>query len=135
MVSKGQTFCKAERLCSHKQIDYLFDKGHGYMHFPFSVRWIATDDCDVAPVRVLIVVPKRRLRHAVERNRMKRLTRECYRLRKQRLYEQLSSLSVSPILLSLCYVDNQLRDYHFLERKFDSLLERLTNEIANAKGI
>jgi ribonuclease P protein component len=39
-------------------------------------------------VQVLIAVPKKNLRHAVDRNRMKRLIREAYRLSKYRILDE-----------------------------------------------
>ena len=44
--------------------------------------------CDEAPVQLLISVPKKRFKHAVDRNRVKRQVREAYRLNKQRLWER-----------------------------------------------
>lgn len=42
------------------------------------------------PVQVLIAVPKKNLRHAVDRNRMKRLIREAYRLSKHPISNEYS---------------------------------------------
>ena len=127
------TLRKPERLCTRKKIERLFAQGNGFMCFPYSVRWI--EDADAAtgavpPVQVLVGVSKRRLHRAVDRNRVKRLTRECYRLRKQELYDALDNLSAPPILLSLNYVDTQLPDYHKLAQKFDTLVLRLQKEVA-----
>lgn len=44
-----------------------------------------------APAQVAFAVPKRNLRLAVQRNRMKRLMREAYRLDKHRWYAKLAA--------------------------------------------
>ena len=84
-------FKKSERVVSQKLIDELFDSGntHSMVAFPLRVVYMAkqrTDDSELA--QVLISVPKRRLHHAVDRNRAKRLIREAYRLNKQLLNSQ-----------------------------------------------
>lgn len=84
-------FKKSERVVSQKLIDELFDSGNtnSMVAFPLRVVYMAkqlTDDSE--PAQVLISVPKRRLHHAVDRNRAKRLIREAYRLNKQLLNAQ-----------------------------------------------
>jgi ribonuclease P protein component len=78
------TFPKAERLKSRKQIDALFHSGKSFAAFPIKVfyRWEGAD-----PPKVGVGAPKRAFRRAVDRNRIKRLLREGYRLQKQTLLE------------------------------------------------
>ncbi len=97
------TFRKEERLCSRQLMDHLYNEGHRLMAFPFSVQWMITE----SPVQVMIVAPKRKLHHAVDRNRVRRLTRECYRLRKASFYEFLEEHGVS-IVFSMVYVHNEI---------------------------
>jgi ribonuclease P protein component len=78
------TFPLAERLKSAKQIDHLFRSGKSFSVFPFRVfyRWEGA-----ALPRVGVSAPKRHFKRAVDRNRIKRLLREGYRLQKQVLLE------------------------------------------------
>lgn len=122
------TFSKEERLCSRSLIDCLYAKGHRMMAFPYSVQWMTVDNMDV-PTQVMIVAPKRRLHHAVDRNRVKRLTRECWRLHKQPLYDWLEQNHLQ-IVLALVYVHNGILDYKQLDAKMDKLIVQLKNEIA-----
>lgn len=88
-------FPKRERITSQKLIDKLFSgKAHSFVAFPLRVVWqvekpalpASSPASPVAPVaQVLISVPKKRLRHAVDRNRAKRQIREAYRLHKHLL--------------------------------------------------
>ncbi len=78
------TFPKSEHLCLRKQIETLF--GHGSSSrsaFPLRAVWRVEDaEVDAAAVLMMVSVSKRRLRHAVDRNRVKRCVREAYRLNK-----------------------------------------------------
>ena len=119
------TFSKEERLCSRQLIDRLYNEGHRLMAYPYSVQWMTVD---TSPCQVLIVVPKRKFHHAVDRNRIKRLTRECYRLRKQHLYDFLDMHGIS-VVFSMVYIHNEIMSFEQLGHKMDKLLEQLEKEI------
>lgn len=120
----GFTFKKEERLCSRQLIDRLFNEGHRLMAFPYSVQWMKVD----GPCQVMIVAPKRKFHHAVDRNRVRRLTRECYRLRKHILYQFLEEHGIS-IVFSMIYIHNEIMPYEQLGHKMDKLLAALEKEI------
>ncbi len=81
------TFKGGERLKSRKLIGELFEKGQSFGQYPLRLVWIETDNPrSEFPVQMAISVPKRRFKHAVTRNLLKRRIREAYRLRKHRLY-------------------------------------------------
>ncbi|MBP5341067.1 MAG: ribonuclease P protein component [Bacteroidales bacterium] len=122
------TFPKEERLCSRKQIDQLYDEGNRLMAFPWSVQWMKLDNPASPRCQVLIVAPKRKFRHAVDRNRVKRLTRECYRLRKSTLYSFLDEHRLN-IVFSMVYVHNEILTFDQLGHKMDKLLAALEKEI------
>ena len=123
------TFSKEERLCSRQLIDRLYNEGHRMMAYPYSVQWmIVTDLSNHTPCQVLIVAPKRKFHHAVDRNRVRRLTRECYRLRKQHLYDFLNVHGIS-IVFSMVYIHNEIMSFEQLGHKMDKLLEQLEKEI------
>lgn len=127
------TFSKEERLCSRRLINRLYAEGNRLMAFPYSVQW-HFEQLEV-PCQVMVVAPKRRFHHAVDRNRVKRLTRECYRLHKARLYTFLEENKIEGITLSLVYVDSIILSFDTLMKKMDKLIEQLIKDIANAKGL
>ncbi len=121
------TFSKEERLCSRKQIENLYTEGHRMMAFPYSVTWQVF--CTLhSSLQVLIVAPKRRFHHAVDRNRVKRLTRECWRHTKPQLYDFLAKHGVS-LNISLVYIHNEILPYEQLLRKMEKAVLQLQKEI------
>ena len=104
-----RSFPRRERLKSKKRIARLFEQGKGGFVYP--VRYVLLDDSaeeSVAgkdrPLSVLIAVPKRHHKRAVERNLLKRRMREAYRLNKQALSGTLSG----PCALGLLYASGDV---------------------------
>ena len=79
------TFKKGERLKSVIAMNRAFSEGSKVLQFPFLVRYTHTVfDADF-PYQIATTVSKRRFKRAVDRNRIKRLMREAWRLEKPRL--------------------------------------------------
>ncbi len=123
------TFRKYERLCSCKLIDTLFDSGYRIMVYPFSVYWCVCETTTIpSQTQVLIGVSKRKFKHAVDRNKIKRLIRECFRLHKQELYIYLIENNCK-ILVSINYIHGEIPSYSFLEKKYLKMLTLLKDDI------
>ena len=110
------TFTKAERLNSKLAIDKLFAGGNAStVAFPLRIVYMrvnieqknGVDVKDVdPPVSILVSVPKKRFRHATDRNRMKRLVREAYRLNKHILWDALKDKDYKLAIAFVCITDN-----------------------------
>ncbi len=120
-----KTFSKEERLCSKVFIDELVAKGKSFNSFPFRIIWIEATENKV-PVRVVISVPKRIFKRAVDRNRLKRLTREAYRKNKEVLYKELKERKVNVMFV---YTSKTLMEGKELEEKLVSALIMLVKRI------
>lgn len=106
-------------------IEKLYSSPHRELFFPLSVHWMPVANDDNTPrVQVLIVAPKRKLHHAVDRNRTKRLIRECYRLQKQPLIDSLSHHG-KHIVMSMNYIHTSPPTFHKLEKAMEKLIARL----------
>lgn len=114
-------------------MDRLHAEGHRLKVFPYSVQWMEERSLEV-PCQVLIVAPKRRLHHAVDRNRIKRLTRECYRRRKSPLFQLLQERNLR-IALSFVYIHDSLMTYDQLSARFDKLMAALTNDLTHEEPL
>lgn len=95
------TFKKEEKLKRRKEIDRLFTEGKSFHQYP--VRWVwsaaAITEANPFPCQVSVSVSKRKFKLAVDRNRIKRLMREAWRLNKHRLYENLGEEERYSIML------------------------------------
>jgi len=87
-----------------------------------------TDAMQPFPAQVLFSVSKKRFKRAVDRNRIKRISREVYRLNKQaHLYDQLNA-GEKKIIISLAYIGKELPEFQFAEKKMLKLLKKLCAE-------
>lgn len=106
---------KSERLTSQLVIDKLFAGGNASMAaFPLRIVYMQMekqegsqqlDGVQQPPVSILVSVPKKRFRHAVDRNRMKRLVREAYRLNKHILWNALQEKNFRLAIAFVCITD------------------------------
>jgi len=78
------TFKKEEKLASEKWIKELFERGSSFYLHPFKVIFRLHPKQELSN-QVLISVPVRNFKRAVDRNRIKRFIREAYRLNKHEL--------------------------------------------------
>lgn len=99
------------------------------MVYPFNVRYLECDDIP-SPAQVLIVVPKRKLHHAVDRNRAKRLMREVYRLHKPQLYQLLEQTG-KHLLISIVYTHTEVLSFDTIERKYLKLYSQLEKALTD----
>jgi len=122
-------FYKEERLCSKKSLDLLFKNGSSFLLYPFRVTYFFVAEPHKFPAQVVINVAKKRYKHAVDRNLIKRRTREAYRLQKQELLYSFLADKPELLLLSLQYVGKQKYDYVFFEKKLAQALKKLNTLI------
>ena len=119
------SFSKEERLCSVKLIDKLFHNGSSFLLYPFRIVWLPETLSTDSPVQVLISVPKKKFKRAIDRNLLKRRIREIYRLQKsEHLYPFLTEHSVS-MILGISYIGNEIGEYAFMEKKFNAAILKL----------
>lgn len=122
------SFGKEYKLCSKKLIDEIFNEGGKINSFPFGISYKEVELKTEERFQIVITVPKRIFKHAVDRNRNKRLIRECVRKNKLILEKYLQEEG-KQIGLILVYRHKEELEYLQLERKlqkaFNLLIERL----------
>lgn len=130
---KNNGFDKSQHLCGEITIGQLFREGKAFLVFPLRVvyRVEKREENDKrATVRVLTSVPKKQFKHAVDRNRFKRLIRESYRLQKHSLVEMLDNNGLV-VDVAFTAVHNQLPKFDFLKARMEKILNELIAKIEN----
>ncbi|MFD2286822.1 ribonuclease P protein component [Pedobacter petrophilus] len=118
------TFRKEERLCSRKHLDLLFKNGSSFLLYPFRISYLFIDESASVPAQVVINVPKKRYKRAVDRNLLKRRIREAYRLNKQEeFYNQLGTGS-GFLLFSIQFVGKKKYEFSFIQKKLVATFKR-----------
>ncbi len=104
---KTYTFGRAERLKSRKAIEHLFQEGKRFTITPFRVHYSIMADKGLLTGTG---ASTRNFKKAVDRNRIKRLTKEAWRLQKNPLKEKLDQANRG-LHLFLIYTGKELPDY------------------------
>jgi ribonuclease P protein component len=134
MAETRKTFSKKERLCGEIQVTELFQQGAGFMAYPMRVVWKSYPVEGEPFVQVVMSVPKKKLKHAVDRNRVKRLLREAYRLNKQDLADFAVEHHLN-VRLAFVWIPNEVLPYEKVSRKLVEALGKLQKLLAEPLSI
>ncbi len=121
-------FPKNQKLCNEKAIERLFENGKSLTEKPFRIIYNIDNNNEDVFLNALIVVPKKRVRLASDRNVIKRRVKEAYRLQKSELEKYLKSNN-HQLNLAIIYQKHEILDYKLIEVKIKLLLSRLKEEL------
>lgn len=123
-MTKKFTLGKQERLKSRKSIDALFSKGKSFVVSPFRIIWLLAPE----GLQFAVGVSAKNFKKAVDRNNIKRRTREAYRLQRSELVEMLQAKNQG-LHVFFTYTAKEISDYQTIAAAIRKGLERLTNMI------
>jgi len=122
------SFNKSEKLKSKTLIDTLFKEGKSVSAFPLRLVYMPLDQSDSVLSKAGVSVSKRDFKRAVDRNRIKRLIREAYRLHKP---EYLSNI-LTPHAFMILYIGKEMPTLQELEKKMLVLFNKISNNKATS---
>ena len=103
-------------------IDQLFSKGHSFSNFPFKVVWLPENKEEI--LQAGVGVSSRYFKKATDRNRIKRLMREAYRLQKNILHDHLQKTQ-RKMSVFILYTGKEVPDYETVFERTGTILKRL----------
>ncbi len=133
---QNQRLPKGERLYLREEIERLHSCGRSFVSYPIRIVWLAEPIATETPgeqaqVAVMTSVAKRRFKHAVDRNRIKRMTRAAYRLHKAPLW-QTATQHHCTVRVALQSVAKTMPTYPELEQAVERAVARIVKEIEKA---
>lgn len=121
------TLSKEERICSKKLINELFTgNGRSMTAFPLRVVFMKRTIIDDQPrAAMLVSVPKRYFKHAVDRNRVKRQVREAFRRNKSIITQNLTD-DHEAVAMAFVWLTNEKFPSSEVENRMVRLLTRIS---------
>lgn len=137
------TFPKSARLHHRTLVNTLFDKGASLYVYPLRGKWRILSEEElqasfrdhvpsgIGPVQVMISIPKKKRRHAVDRVRMRRLVKEAFRKRRRDLMELIeNNPEWRTLSLALVYIEDVNVDFKTIDRKMEVFFNKLKKSLA-----
>lgn len=148
---------KSERLRHKRLVDRLFREGKSFYAYPLRVVYVVAPAekavgsfksrhipeggdaaerlrrMNIESLQMMVNIPKRKMRHAVDRVRLRRLVREAWRLSRVPLRGHLSDSGLS-MSVALLYVSNEKLPYRVISQRMTHIMSRLEAAAADAAG-
>ena len=119
-------FPKAERLISAREIETLFQENESFFSYPFKCIYTVTP-APVPSLQVLVSVGKKYHKRAVRRNKVRRRSKEAFRLNKRIFYDACTTGRVQAIFI---YIGKQEEDFRTIENGIQKALHTLAATVS-----
>lgn len=124
---KRNTFPLKEHLKGKSVIDNLYANGTSVTAFPLRAVFQEQPATQEPTATILISVAKRRFRHAVDRNLLKRRMREAYRTGKHSFISTLEN-NGKKMAVAIMYIDTKPSSTEYIMRKMEKLLNAIVSK-------
>ncbi len=140
---KPLTLGKSSKLRHRTLVEGVFADGKGVYEFPLRVVWraLTTEELDsafrdhrpdrIGKVQMLITVPKKKRRHAVDRVLVRRRIRESFRLCRRELEEALEKghPDIRTLSMAIIYQSNENLPYGTIEKAMARSLTKIMRRL------
>lgn len=123
------SFPKKEKLKRKKLFEQLFAEGKGISNYPVKLIYLRTALHEDVRFQAGVTVSKRNFKKAVQRNRIKRLLREGYRLNKHLVFNNIEGNFAFLFL----YIGKEMPEYHQVETSIKAIFYKLVEKNGTAK--
>lgn len=124
-MAKLHGLSKTEKLKSRKQIELLFATGKSFTVFPLRASYSLSAAAGTLPVaQIGVTASKRNFKRAVDRNRIKRLLREAYRLQKIELATILQQKNAKAFVFFM-YTGKEMPTFVQVKNAMEQCLQKL----------
>ncbi len=136
------TLRKEEKLRHRSLVEPLFKDGKSLYDFPLRMAWrvLTPQQLEdsfkgevperIGKLQMLITVPKKKRRHAVDRVLMRRRIREAYRLNRKEFLGEISGLPhIGSLSMAFIYIHNENLPFDVIQRKMRSLLKKVAKNV------
>lgn len=121
----NNTYPKSERLKSKKSIELLFSEGQSVSKYPLRLVYVENSLENEELIKFGVSVSKKYFKKAVDRNYLKRVLRECYRLNKNIIHESVEK----PIAIMFFYQSKEVLSYQEINEKTIRLFEKFSEKM------
>ena len=126
--TRRNTFPLKEHLKSKSVIDRLYANGTSVTAFPLRAVFLEQpSEIQEPTAAILINVAKRRFRHAVDRNLLKRRIREAYRTEKHHFIDTLET-NGKKMAVAIMYIDTRHSSTLYIKKKMEKLLNGIISK-------
>ena len=122
-MAKTFTLGRNERLKQRKFIERLFKEGKSFSVFPFRVYYLFLPELS-NPLQAGFSASTRNFKRAVDRNRIKRIAKEAYRLQKNTLLNELT-IHQNKLAVFFIYTDKNLPAFAVVRDRIQIALQKL----------
>jgi ribonuclease P protein component len=122
------SFPKKEKLKRKKLIEQLFEGGKGISSYPVKLIYLRTELPEDVQIQAGVTVSKRNFKRAVQRNRIKRLLRESYRLNKHLVFNNIEGNFAFLFL----YIGKEMPEYEQVEASIKAVLHKFVEKNGKA---
>ena len=123
---------KKQKLKSRKLITEVFAHGKSFSVFPLRITYLLKPSAATPGIQIGVTASKKNFKKAVDRNRIKRLLREAYRLQKNDLLFKVKEAGMQCSVFFL-YTGKEIASFPDIKTAMTKTLDQLNKRIFNEK--